>query len=153
MWGEWRARLYARSLIISLLLPALQHNLNNSLSEVLGKSPNKVVLGFKPRTLVDIAGYKPDDIRYTAAIETIRQTHQDEAVVLIDAAGEIAKLRYNDKHSPTSYEVGDIVYLRLGKGYHLPGKPARKLSPTRAGPFKVLAKIGNAAYKLDFPDY
>ena len=80
----------------SAILPALQHNLNNSLSEVLGKSPNEVVLGFKPRTPIDMAGYKPDNVGHTAAIDTIRQIYQDKAIVLIDAASEIAKQRYDD---------------------------------------------------------
>ncbi|KAK3302623.1 uncharacterized protein B0T15DRAFT_514644 [Chaetomium strumarium] len=45
----------------------------------------------------------------------------------------------------------DMVYLRLHKGYHLPGKPSRKWSPQRAAPFKIVRKVHNLAYKLDFP--
>ncbi|KAK3305065.1 uncharacterized protein B0T15DRAFT_493265 [Chaetomium strumarium] len=45
----------------------------------------------------------------------------------------------------------DMVYLRLHKGYHLPGKPSRKWSSQRAGPFKIVRKVYNLAYKLDFP--
>jgi RNase H-like domain found in reverse transcriptase/Reverse transcriptase (RNA-dependent DNA polymerase)/Integrase zinc binding domain/Chromo (CHRromatin Organisation MOdifier) domain len=135
------------------LLPALQHNLNNSLSSVLGRTPNEVALGFKPRAPIDMVNVVPKNSNDAAAIAVIRKTYQEEAEVLIDTAAEIAKLRYDDKHSPVSYEIGDTVYLRLGKGYHLPGKRNRKLSSPREGPFTVVKKVGPLAYQLDFPSY
>ena len=45
------------------------------------------------------------------------------------------------------------MYLRLYNGYHLPGKPLRKLSQQRVGLFVVKRCIGRLAYELDFPDY
>jgi hypothetical protein len=135
------------------ILPALQHRLNNSLSSVLGRTPNEVVLGFKPRAPIDMVNVIPKDSADMAATEAIRQSYQDEAAVAIDIANAIAKERYDDKHVPANYEVGDTVYLRLGKGYHLPGTPSRKWGPTRTGPFKILEKVGSLAYRLDFPSY
>lgn len=135
------------------ILPALQHRLNNSLSGVLGRTPNETTLGFKPRSPIDMVSLRNKDNNQATAIETIRAAYQDEAAVLIDIAGAMAKLRYDDKHSPADYEVGDTVYLRLGKGYHLPGKPRRKWSPARAGPFKITQRIGKQAYRLDIPNH
>ena len=46
-------------------------------------------------------------------------------------------------------EEGDLVFLRLHKGYHVPGLENAKLSNQRCGPLKVLKKIGNLAHKID----
>lgn len=133
------------------LLPALQHLLNNTLAITIGRSPNELVYGFKPRSVLDILTAKKGTPASADAIEVLRKQYQEEAAERIDRAGAIAKMRYDDKHTPTEFEVGDVVYLRLHKGYHLPGKPNRKWSPQRAGPFRVIRKVGKAAYELDFP--
>jgi hypothetical protein len=133
------------------LLTALQHNLNNSPAATLGRSPNEVVYGFKPRSVLDTITAKKGTQVSMEALEALRQQHQEEAAERIAHANAIAKMRYDDKHTPTEFEVGDTVYLRLHKGYHLPGKPNRKWSPQRAGPFKVVRKIHRLAYELDFP--
>lgn len=43
------------------------------------------------------------------------------------------------------------MYLRLHKGYYLPGKPKKKWSNTRAGPYKVVEQVHPQAFRLDFP--
>jgi len=49
------------------------------------------------------------------------------------------------------FEVGDYVYLCL-QPYHqksLAFQSSLKLSPRFFGPFKILARVGTVAYKLD----
>jgi hypothetical protein len=133
------------------LLPALQHNLNNTLAITIGKSPNELVYGFKPRSVLDIINAKRGTPVSSQAIDVLRKQYQEEAAERIDHAGAIAKMRYDDRHTPTKFEAGDTVYLRLHKGYHLPGKPNRKWSPQRAGPFKIVRRVDRNAYELDFP--
>ncbi len=70
----------------------------------------------------------------------------------MDFAAARAKRRYDGQHRDLEFKEGDKVYLRLHKGYHLPGKPARKLSQQRAGPFLIKRRIGRQAYELDLPD-
>ena len=43
------------------------------------------------------------------------------------------------------------MFIKLHKGYTLPAITNRKFSNQRAGPVKVLKKIGLLAYKLDIP--
>lgn len=133
------------------ILGAIQHNINNSLAVTIGRSPNELVLGFKPRSIVDLLAKSQGKQVADETFEALRSHYQQEAVQLMDIASALSKMRYDDKHTPTEFDVGEEVYLRLGKGYHLPGKPNRKLSPQRLGPFKIIGKIGNLAYKLDFP--
>ncbi|KAK1776470.1 hypothetical protein QBC45DRAFT_419501 [Copromyces sp. CBS 386.78] len=75
-----------------------------------------------------------------------------EAQEAIDWAAMKYKLLYNKKHRPLSFHVGDMVMVRLHKGYYNPlGEPSRKFGQQRIGPFKVTRKIGDLAYELDIP--
>jgi len=47
----------------------------------------------------------------------------------MDIASALSKIRYDDKYTPIKFNVGKEVYLRFGKGYYLPSKLNRKLSP------------------------
>lgn len=60
-----------------------------------------------------------------------------------------------DKHSSErTFSVGDMVYLKLQPYRHtsLSAHRSLKLHSKFYGPFRVLAKIGNAAYKLLLPE-
>jgi hypothetical protein len=58
---------------------------------------------------------------------------------------------YNSYYNPIELNVNNMVYLKLYKGYHLPGKPNYKISEQRIGLFRVKKKIRKLVYKLDLP--
>ena len=60
---------------------------------------------------------------------------------------------YEDRHrSPLSFEVGDHVFLKVSprRGISQFGKKG-KLTPRFIGPFDIIAKIGDVAYRLALP--
>ena len=63
----------------------------------------------------------------------------------------LSKIRYDSLHKMKRFKSGDRVFLRLHHGYTLPDVTNRKLSNQRAGPFKVVRKIGYLAYELELP--
>jgi hypothetical protein len=48
------------------------------------------------------------------------------------------------------FEVGDLVWLHLRK-YRFPALRKSKLMPRADGPFKVIEKINDNAYKIELP--
>lgn len=61
------------------------------------------------------------------------------------------KLQYDQRHQAIDLKVADLVYLRLNRRYRLPEHPNPILSNQRCGPFRVKARIGKLAYKLELP--
>ena len=60
------------------------------------------------------------------------------------------ELRYDKKRKRLMLKPGDRSYLRPHHGYKLLGQGQKKLSPQRVGPFKILRRVGQLAYELDF---
>ena len=48
------------------------------------------------------------------------------------------------------FNIGDLVWLHLRKD-HFPEERKSKLRPCADGPFKVLARYNDNAYKIDIP--
>nr|GEY92657.1 putative reverse transcriptase domain-containing protein [Tanacetum cinerariifolium] len=77
-------------------------------------------------------------------------------IILIKQRIQVAQdqqKRYADrKRKPMRFEVGDRVMLKVSpwKGFVRFIKRG-KLNPRYIGPFNVLAKVGDVAYRLEFP--
>ncbi|GJX26004.1 hypothetical protein Tco_0232300 [Tanacetum coccineum] len=70
----------------------------------------------------------------------------------MQAAQDRQKSYADQKRKPMEFEIGDRVMLKVSpwKGVVRFGKRG-KLNPRYVGPFKVLAKVGKVAYRLELP--
>ena len=138
-------------------LPAIQAAINTSVSKATNYTPLQLLYGITPRHALDFFKGNLYNSKSTAELWAENRT-----IMRRDAADSIAHAqeemkRYKDpKQKPLSFAKGDRVYLRLstGKnssGYTLPSSIKPKISQQRAGPFKVLERSGQNAYKLQLP--
>ena len=115
-------------------------------------SPFEAVYGVSPPSMVL---YIPG----TAKVQDVDDMLRSRDDILRDlrknlVAAQVRMKCQVDRHRrEVSFEVGDYVYLRL-QPYRQTSVAFRsllKLSPRFFGPFKIMAKIGTVAYRLDLP--
>ncbi|GJY53831.1 putative CCCH-type zinc finger family protein [Tanacetum coccineum] len=114
-------------------------------------SPFEVVYKTSPRhvvDLVDLPGKK--NIQATRMVEEVQATHE---VVRANITEANAKYKIAaDKHRRKKlFQVGDAVMVFLRKEYFSIGTYS-KLQPKEYGPYKILRKINDNAYVVDFPN-
>ena len=85
-----------------------------------------------------------------AATHDYRPAHIDAKDAIAFASLRM-KEYYDSHHMPMFFDVGDLVNLRLHKGYKMPAITSKKIGPQLVGPFKVLERIGRLAYRLELP--
>ena len=133
-------------------LPYTEFSYNNSYQSSLKMAPFEALYGRRCRTplLLDEVGerqlFGPDLIK-----------ESEQKVKLIRDRLKVAQSRqksYADsRHKETVYEVEDRVYLRVSplrgtKRFGVKGK----LAPQFVGPYRVLERMGEVAYKLELPE-
>ncbi|GJU68907.1 putative reverse transcriptase domain-containing protein [Tanacetum coccineum] len=132
-------------------LPLAEFSYNNSYHASIKAASYEALYGRKCRSPVYWA--KVGEAQLTGP-ELIQET--TEKIVLIKQRMQAAQDRqknYADrKRKPMEFEIGDRVMLKVSpwKGVIRFGKRG-KLNPRYVRPFKVLAKVGKVAYRLELP--
>jgi hypothetical protein len=114
-------------------------------------TPFEALYGYQPPLIIEVMIPGPD----SAAVEFLTQKHSMISRLKGNLAQAQARTKkYADlKRSEREFQVGDMVYLRLHPfrtnafGIH----QSFKLATRYYGPFKILEKIGQVAYKLQLP--
>ncbi|QRV87030.1 Retrotransposable element Tf2 protein [Ceratobasidium sp. AG-Ba] len=130
------------------LLPLAEFAYNNGTNASTGKTPFFANYGFHPKFAV--GDKEGQGLMIADDHAEWLQKGYDELKAALTVSQERMKEYYDRKHrAPENIKVGDHVWLDNRNIQSQ--RPACKLSAKRIGPFKVLAKIGKHAFKLELP--
>ncbi|KAH9667915.1 Endonuclease [Citrus sinensis] len=136
-----------------LILPQIEFAYNHSIHQTTGSSPFEVVYGKNPISPLDLAPLLTDHQFSGEAEEcskSIKKMHEQVRDRILKQNEKYKKS--TDKHRRhAKFQEGDLVWVHLRKDRFPPRKFA-KLRPRADGPFKVLQRIGDNAYKIELPD-
>ncbi len=133
-------------------LPHIEFAYNRSLHSTTKMCPFEVVYGFLPRAPIDLLPLPSSEkVNFDAKqrAELILKMHEltKENIERMNAKYKLAGDK-GRKH--VVFAPGDLVWLHLRKD-RFPDLRKSKLMPRADGPFKVLEKINDNAYKLELP--
>ncbi|GKB97165.1 putative reverse transcriptase domain-containing protein [Tanacetum coccineum] len=132
-------------------LPLIEFSYNNSYHTSIKATPFEALYGRKCRSPVCYA--EVGDAQLTGP-EIIHETTEKIIQIKqrIQAARNRQKSYANMRRKPLEFQLGDRVMLKVSpwKGVIRFGKRG-KLNPMYISPFKVLAKVGTVAYRLELP--
>ena len=136
-----------------LILPQIEFAYNKSMHRTVGKSPFEVVYGLQPIGPMELAPH-PTVQQFSGDAEVrakeIKKLHE-EVRLKIEKKNAKYEEQENRCRKYVEFEVGELVRVPLHKDRFPPGKFG-KLKPRVDGPFKIIEKIGENAYKLQLLD-
>jgi hypothetical protein len=134
-------------------LPQIKFAYNRAVHSTINKCPFEVVYGFKPLAPIDLL---PLPLQEQVNMDASK--HAEYVKIHEKTKEELEKKAHYfamnaNKHRKMTFEPSDMVWVHLRKE-RFPKKRKSKLMPRGDGPFKVLAKINDNAYKIELPgDY
>jgi hypothetical protein len=135
------------------VLPQAEFAYNDSVNSSTGKSPFEIVYGRHPRGVSELRDSEKIMTKSASAeefAEVMKELHIRVKQWLIDSNQEYK--RREDQHwRQLQFEVGDLVLAHLRK-QRFPRGTYNKLKMKKIGPCRVLKKLGENAYEIEFPD-
>ncbi|GJS92925.1 hypothetical protein Tco_0799893, partial [Tanacetum coccineum] len=111
-----------------------------------------VVYGLNPTTPLDLAvldtssKFNQEASDRATDIKALHQLVHDK----ISKSNELIKYRRDKGRKHILFQPGDLVWVHFWKD-RFPANRRSKLSPRSEGPFKILTKVNDNAYKVDLP--
>jgi hypothetical protein len=133
-------------------LPHVEFAYNRVVHSITKVSPFQVVYGFNPRVPIDLLSLPTSkrinhDTKERA--DFILKLHE-KTKENIEKMNETYKTTGSKGRKEVKLEPGDLVWLHLRKD-HFPKLRKSKLMSRADGPFKILEKVNDNAYKLKSP--
>ncbi|KZV58553.1 hypothetical protein F511_23683 [Dorcoceras hygrometricum] len=126
---------------------------NRSVHSTTGFSPFEIVYGFNPITPMDLLSLPMSErlnLDGMKKAEYVRTLHEKVRANIEKKIQQYTR-KANKGNKKVTFEPGDWVWRHLRKE-RFPEKRRSKLLPRGDGPFQVLERINDNAYKLDLPD-
>ncbi|XP_074303669.1 uncharacterized protein LOC141638156 [Silene latifolia] len=118
-------------------------------------SPFEVVYGINPYLPLDLIPLPKDELVHKDAeskLKAMLKLHE-QVRARIEAVNAAYKRKSSKNKKPRVFEVGDLVWVHLRKE-RFPSKRKNKLMPRAEGPYKIVGRVNNNAYKVELPgDY
>jgi hypothetical protein len=133
-------------------LPHVEFAYNRSLHSTTKMCPFEIVYGLLPRATIDLMSLlssKKLNFDAKQRAELMLKMHETTKEN-IERKNAKYKISGDKGRKQLDFEPGDLVWLHLRKE-RFPDLRKSKLMPRVDGPFKVLEKINENAYKLDLP--
>ena len=133
-WDEW-------------LMPC-EFAYNNAIHKATGYSPFQLAYGRHPVVPASLV-----EQGCSSMVPAAEQFLHDRDALRAQGAAALECAQTTQRLSPTQprqFQIGDRVWLST-KNLRKSGERCKKLLPKYMGPFKILAKVGTVAYRLDLP--
>ena len=135
-------------------LPFIEFAYNRAVHSATKRSPFEVVYGRNPTTPLDLIPQPPkvqEDYEGAARAEFVRSLH-DQVRRTLEHRTEQYVRQANKHRKEVLFEPGDLVWVHLRKD-RFPTLRQSKLQPRADGPFRVLEKLNDNAYRIELPDH
>ena len=129
-------------------LPTCEFAINNAVQDSTRFSPFYLTYGYNPLTPTTLAS--PSSVPAAAELHNQIFNNLQEAKRHLQAAQQRQRLYTDIKRRMTSYSQGEMILLSTQNiGLYCAGTP--KLLPKYIGPFPIINRVGELAYKIELP--
>lgn len=133
-------------------LPLIEFVYNRVIHSITGMTPFECIYGLNPLTPLELTPL-PNDVMISLdeskRAESMKKLHKKVRLLIEKKNQDIAR-RVNKGRKKLILESGDWVWVHLRKERFLSQRKS-KLMPRGDGPFQLLERINDNAYKIDFP--
>lgn len=136
-----------------LLLPMMEFAYNNSTNPTTGFSPFFLNYGHHPLVPASLITPPPTNVPTVEEFVSTQSSALAQAQDAILEAQERQRKHADQARRPVEFIVGDMVMLNtrhISLAAHS-NRPSGKLEPLFAGPFKIIERINDNAFKLELP--
>ena len=126
---------------------------NNSYHSSIQMAPYEALYGRKCRSPIFWDEVGERRVLDPVAVPWIEDAYEKVKVIRqrLQTAQSRQKSSADNRRKDLEFEVGDKVFLKVTPLRSLTAGKGKKLHPRYVGPFKILQRVGNVAYRLELP--